>query len=220
MDSVSDRAVAEAAYRSVRGQLPAGVQPGGVNLQAIFKHKGAIRKHLAMGLFALPNILIFQILLPLVSPLIDLMFVAGVIHYFIDKHFHPESASADSFHKLLIFFAAIILIPVYVLVVTSFKGVLETDASHAWSLPHLWTTEAWSQAWDQLSPNLANSFKLVFPDGRWSVDEKQLVSRPTRGDVVVFEGSGGWRIEGAQRVSAHPAGKAAREFFVCAPVAA
>jgi glucose/mannose transport system permease protein len=66
-------------------------------------------------------------------------------------------------YALLIFFAAIILIPVYVLVVTSFKGVLETDASHAWSLPHLWTTEAWSQAWDQLSPNLANSFKLVFP---------------------------------------------------------
>ena len=54
-----------------------------------------------MGLFALPNILIFQILLPLVSPLIDLMFVAGVMHYFIDKHFHPETASADSFDKLL-----------------------------------------------------------------------------------------------------------------------
>ena len=79
-------------------------------LQAIFKHRGAISKHRAMGLFALPNILIFQILLPLVSPLIDLMFVAGVIHYFIDKHFHPETASADSFHKLLTFFLAFLLI--------------------------------------------------------------------------------------------------------------
>jgi glucose/mannose transport system permease protein len=66
-------------------------------------------------------------------------------------------------YVLLIFFAIIILIPVYVLVVTSFKGVLETDATHAWTLPHLWTTEAWSQAWNQLSPNLANSFKLVLP---------------------------------------------------------
>jgi hypothetical protein len=64
------------------------------------------------------------------------------------------------------------------------------------------------------------SFKLVFPDGRWSVDEKQLVARPTEGDVVVFEGSGGWRIEGAQRVNARPAGKPPREFFVCAPLAA
>src|ERR1700677_1009970 len=38
-------------------------------LQAVFKHRGAISKHRAMGLFALPNILIFQIALPLVSPL-------------------------------------------------------------------------------------------------------------------------------------------------------
>ena len=51
-------------------------------LQAIFKHRGAIAKRRAMGLFALPNTLIFQILLPLFSPLIDLMFVAGVINYF------------------------------------------------------------------------------------------------------------------------------------------
>ena len=35
----------------------------------------------AMGFFALPNILIFQILLPLVSPFIDIMFVWGVVHY-------------------------------------------------------------------------------------------------------------------------------------------
>src|SRR3984957_18520959 len=73
-------------------------------LQAIFKHKGAFSKHRAMGLFALPNILIFQILLPLVSPLIDLMFVAGILNYFYDKHFHPESASTASFYKLIVFF--------------------------------------------------------------------------------------------------------------------
>ena len=79
-------------------------------LQAIFKHRGAIAKHRAMGLFALPNILIFQILLPLVSPFIDLMFVFGVIHYFIDKHFHPETASTTSFYKLLTFFLAFLVI--------------------------------------------------------------------------------------------------------------
>jgi glucose/mannose transport system permease protein len=66
-------------------------------------------------------------------------------------------------YVLLLVFALIVLLPVYVLIVTSFKGVLETDAAHAWSLPSVWTTEAWSQAWDQLSPNLANSFKLVIP---------------------------------------------------------
>jgi glucose/mannose transport system permease protein len=63
----------------------------------------------------------------------------------------------------LIFFAAIILTPVYVLLITSLKGVEETDVSHAWSLPGIWTFDAWRQAWDQLSPNLANSFKLAIP---------------------------------------------------------
>jgi len=79
-------------------------------LQAIFKHRGAIRKRRAMGLFALPNTLIFQIMLPLVSPLIDLMFVAGVANYFYNKYFHPEAASAASFEKLLAFFMAFLVI--------------------------------------------------------------------------------------------------------------
>ena len=63
------------------------------------------------------------------------------------------------------------------------------------------------------------SFKLVFPDGRWAIDEKQLVGRPHAGDVVEFENFGGWRIESEQRVGVKPAGKAPREFFVCAPAA-
>jgi glucose/mannose transport system permease protein len=63
----------------------------------------------------------------------------------------------------LILLAVIILTPVYVLIVTSVKGVAETDPSHAWSLPSLWTLDAWRDAWDQLSPNLANSFKLAIP---------------------------------------------------------
>jgi len=63
----------------------------------------------------------------------------------------------------LILLAVIILTPVYVLIVTSVKGVAETDPSHAWSLPSLWTLDAWRDAWTQLSPNLANSFKLAIP---------------------------------------------------------
>jgi glucose/mannose transport system permease protein len=66
-------------------------------------------------------------------------------------------------YLLLVAFAVVILLPVYVLLVTSFKDVTETDPSHAWSLPSVWTTGAWSQAWDQLSPNLGNSLKLVIP---------------------------------------------------------
>jgi cellulose synthase/poly-beta-1,6-N-acetylglucosamine synthase-like glycosyltransferase/peptidoglycan/xylan/chitin deacetylase (PgdA/CDA1 family) len=108
-------------------------------LQAIFKHKGAISKHRAMGLFALPNILIFQILLPLVSPLIDVMFVAGVIHYVIDKHFHPETASTDSFYKLLTFFVAFLVID---FAASALAFALErrhpASKGDGWLLFHIW----------------------------------------------------------------------------------
>ena len=108
-------------------------------LQAIWKHRGAIAKHRAMGLFALPNILIFQILLPLVSPLIDLMFVAGVFHYFIDRYFHPETASTASFYKLITFFGAFLLID-FVTSALAFALERKHPASKgdAWLLVHIW----------------------------------------------------------------------------------
>jgi len=63
----------------------------------------------------------------------------------------------------IVFFAVLVLTPLYVAVITSFKEAAETDPAHAWSLPTVWTLDAWRQAWDQLSPNLANTFKLVIP---------------------------------------------------------
>jgi len=108
-------------------------------LQAIYKHKAAIRNRRAMGLFALPNILIFQILLPLVSPLIDLMFVAGVIHYFIDKHFHPDTTNTADFYKLLIFFLTFLLID---FAASGLAFLLErkhpASRGDAWLLFHIW----------------------------------------------------------------------------------
>ena len=79
-------------------------------LQSVFKHKGVFARKGALGFVALPNILIFQILLPLVSPFIDVMFVVGVIWYFIQKHFHPESTDPASFQRLLLFFVAFLVI--------------------------------------------------------------------------------------------------------------
>jgi cellulose synthase/poly-beta-1,6-N-acetylglucosamine synthase-like glycosyltransferase/peptidoglycan/xylan/chitin deacetylase (PgdA/CDA1 family)/spore germination protein YaaH len=108
-------------------------------LQAIWKHRGAITKHRAMGLFALPNILIFQILLPLVSPFIDLMFVFGVIHYFVDRHFHPETASTASFFKLLAFFMAFLVID-FTASALAFALERKHPASKGdyWLLFHIW----------------------------------------------------------------------------------
>ena len=79
-------------------------------LQAVWKHSDVFARKGALGFVALPNILIFQILLPLVSPFIDVMFAVGTIWYFVQKYFHPESTDPASFQRLLIFFVAFLVI--------------------------------------------------------------------------------------------------------------
>jgi cellulose synthase/poly-beta-1,6-N-acetylglucosamine synthase-like glycosyltransferase/peptidoglycan/xylan/chitin deacetylase (PgdA/CDA1 family) len=79
-------------------------------MQAVWKHKVAVKRKGALGWVALPNVVIFQILLPLVSPFIDLMFVVGTLNYFVQKYFHPESANPASFHKLVVYFALFMVI--------------------------------------------------------------------------------------------------------------
>ncbi|PYY16659.1 MAG: polysaccharide deacetylase [Acidobacteria bacterium] len=79
-------------------------------LQAVWKHRGALLRRGALGWFALPNIVIFQIMLPLVSPLIDVMFVVSAIWYLIDRHFHPYAANPATFQKLVIYFVSFLVI--------------------------------------------------------------------------------------------------------------
>jgi glucose/mannose transport system permease protein len=64
---------------------------------------------------------------------------------------------------LLLGFVLLFLLPVYVLLVTSFKPLSEADPSRAWSLPRSWTGEGWSAAWAALAPGLWNSVKLAVP---------------------------------------------------------
>jgi cellulose synthase/poly-beta-1,6-N-acetylglucosamine synthase-like glycosyltransferase len=79
-------------------------------LQAVYKHREVFARKGALGWVALPNIAVFQVLLPLVSPFIDLMFAGGAIWYGIQKHFHPESANPADFRRLVIFFLAFLII--------------------------------------------------------------------------------------------------------------
>jgi len=79
-------------------------------LQAVYKHREAFARKGSLGWVALPNIVIFQVLLPLVSPFIDLMFVAGSLWYGWQKYFHPESTNPANFQRLVIFFAAFLVI--------------------------------------------------------------------------------------------------------------
>jgi cellulose synthase/poly-beta-1,6-N-acetylglucosamine synthase-like glycosyltransferase/peptidoglycan/xylan/chitin deacetylase (PgdA/CDA1 family)/spore germination protein YaaH len=108
-------------------------------LQAVWKHRAAFVRNRAMGLFALPNILVFQMLLPLVSPFIDVMFLYGVCNYFVDRHYHPEAASSASFEKLLVFFLGFLIID---FVTSSVAFSLErrhpANKGDGWLLFHIW----------------------------------------------------------------------------------
>ena len=108
-------------------------------LQAVWKHRAAFIRNKAMGLFALPNILIFQMFLPLVSPFIDIMFLAGIVNYFIDRHYHPEAASMASLEKLMAYFGAFLLID---FVTSSIAFSLErphpANKGSGWLLFHIW----------------------------------------------------------------------------------
>jgi cellulose synthase/poly-beta-1,6-N-acetylglucosamine synthase-like glycosyltransferase/peptidoglycan/xylan/chitin deacetylase (PgdA/CDA1 family)/spore germination protein YaaH len=108
-------------------------------LQAVWKHRAAFIRNKAMGLFALPNILVFQMFLPLVSPFIDMMFLYGVFNFFVDRYYHPEAASAASFEKLLAYFGAFLLID---FVTSSVAFSLErrhpANKGDGWLLFHIW----------------------------------------------------------------------------------
>ena len=66
-------------------------------------------------------------------------------------------------YVLLIFFLLVVLLPAYVLFVTSFKGLGDATPSRAWSLPESWETAGWSRAWEVLSPALLRTFSMVIP---------------------------------------------------------
>jgi cellulose synthase/poly-beta-1,6-N-acetylglucosamine synthase-like glycosyltransferase len=151
-------------------------------LQAVWKHRAAFARKGALGWVALPNIAIFQILLPLVSPFIDLMFGVGAIWYLIQKSYHPESTDPASFQRLVIFFAAFLIID---FITSAIAFALERRQPEAredvWLLSQVWlqrfayrqlfslvllktlkrAIEGQRFAWDKLERTAAMSYKPV-----------------------------------------------------------
>jgi len=66
-------------------------------------------------------------------------------------------------YLLLLLFLLFVLIPVYVVVVGSFKTSSDTTAAAQWNLPEIWTVEPWRKAWDVLQPYIVRSLSLAIP---------------------------------------------------------
>jgi cellulose synthase/poly-beta-1,6-N-acetylglucosamine synthase-like glycosyltransferase len=157
-------------------------------LQAVWKHKLAFVRNKAMGLFALPNIVIFQMFLPLVSPFIDLMFLAGVFNYFVDRYYHPEAASAASFEKLLAYFGAFLLID---FVTSSIAFSLErrhpANKGDGWLLFHIWLQRF---AYRQLfSLVLAKTVKRAIDGKPFNWDKIQRTAKMSKSTEAITETS-------------------------------
>lgn len=77
-------------------------------------------------------------------------------------------------YVLLLLFVIIVLMPVYVLIVTSLKPPADVSPTTSWNLPVRWPWEPkveggptgfdnWSLAWETLAPSLGRTFLLAIP---------------------------------------------------------
>ncbi|GAA1945917.1 carbohydrate ABC transporter permease [Microbacterium aquimaris] len=64
---------------------------------------------------------------------------------------------------VMILFVMIVLTPVYVLFITSFKGAGDASPARAWNLPETWVLDNWIGAWNALAPSIGRSFMIVIP---------------------------------------------------------
>ncbi|MCY3021507.1 MAG: glycosyltransferase, partial [Planctomycetota bacterium] len=72
-------------------------------VQAVFHHRGALfnPRYGALGFVALPNILIFQVFFPLVSPIVDLTLLLSMATWAFEARYHPGHMPSGSWNVLL-----------------------------------------------------------------------------------------------------------------------
>ncbi|MFF5229741.1 carbohydrate ABC transporter permease [Dactylosporangium sp. NPDC000521] len=66
-------------------------------------------------------------------------------------------------YGLLLLFLIVVLMPAYVLIVTSLKSGREIGVNGQWNLPREWTFASWEKAWTSLRPSFVRTFELAVP---------------------------------------------------------
>lgn len=79
-----------------------------------------------------------------------------------------DGAFARKITRILIYAALIIasiifLIPVYMVLVTSFKSIDQVNLTSMWNFPSEFTLDSFARAFERLAPNFSNSILLVIP---------------------------------------------------------
>jgi hypothetical protein len=73
----------------------------------MWKHKDALLRprYGTLGLVAMPNVWVFQILFPLVTPIMDLMVVWTIIHNVLERVEHPAEQAVANPKQVLFYYA-------------------------------------------------------------------------------------------------------------------
>ena len=81
-------------------------------LQAAWKQRDALLRPRfgALGMVALPNLLVFQVLFPLVGPVMDLQMVLAGVAALVQQHQHPAEYSAEALTRTLFFYALFVAV--------------------------------------------------------------------------------------------------------------
>jgi peptidoglycan-N-acetylglucosamine deacetylase len=81
-------------------------------MQAAWKHADVLfrPRYGALGFVALPNVVIFQVLFPLISPLMDLMLIGSLGWAIIDRWQHPDGYSSDALWQVLFYYALFVAV--------------------------------------------------------------------------------------------------------------
>ena len=81
-------------------------------MQAAWKHRDTLfrRRYGALGFVALPNVLIFQVCFPLISPIMDLMLIASLILAAFNHAQHPLEYSPDALYRVAFYYVLFLLV--------------------------------------------------------------------------------------------------------------
>lgn len=97
---------------SLRGFLKQRFRWSFGTMQVAWKHKNALFRpsYGGLGMFALPNIILFQIFFPLLSPIVDFTMIVTLLSNAYEKYFHPFSYNSDTLIMTGYFYAVFLLI--------------------------------------------------------------------------------------------------------------
>ena len=81
-------------------------------MQAAWKHRDILfrPRYGALGFVALPNVLIFQVLFPLISPVMDLMLIGSLGFAALDRWQHPNGYSTDALGRVVFYYALFVAV--------------------------------------------------------------------------------------------------------------